>query len=75
MHFEELAKKMSEDVVAWADSDLKAWLTKQSNVTAMALAMSSDYRLPECLTLRLQQVSRSDGSSAKLATAILEMAA
>jgi hypothetical protein len=66
---------MSEDVVAWADSDLMAWLTKQSNVTAMALAMSSENRLPECLTLRLQQISGIGGPPGKPATGILEMAA
>ena len=60
--------------VAGADLS-EAWLAKQSNVTAAALAMYGDRPLPECLTARLQKVSGNDGPSGKLADIILELAA
>lgn len=53
----------------------EAWLAKQSNATAAALAMYGDRPLPECLAARLQTVSGNGGPPGKLAKIILEMAA
>ena len=58
--------------VAGADLS-EAWLAKQSNATAAALAMYGDRPLPECLTARLQKVSGNGGPPGELAAGILEM--
>ena len=58
--------------VAGADLS-EAWLAKQSNATATALALYGDLPLPECLTARLQQISGIGGPPGKLAAGILEM--
>ena len=72
----ELLEMLRTNYERGAETDIsEAWLAKQSNATAIALAMYGDLPLPEFLTARLQKISGNGGPPGKLAKIILEMAA